>query len=50
MCRTGDYLQDAQRQIAETEEIGVNIDTNLARQREHIVRARQNVRNYNFLD
>ena len=41
--KQGDYLEQAQRTIAETEEVGNNIDINLARQRENIERARANV-------
>ena len=40
--KSGDYLNNAQQTIAQTEQIGLNIDTNLARQREQLEEAQAN--------
>ncbi|ETW10464.1 hypothetical protein H310_00764 [Aphanomyces invadans] len=43
MDRTGGYLNEAKNIIGETEAIGANINNNLARDREILERARENV-------
>ncbi|OQR81240.1 hypothetical protein ACHHYP_16636 [Achlya hypogyna] len=43
MDRTTGHLTDAKRTIGEIDEIAVNVDTNLAIQREHLERAQGNV-------